>query len=107
MLPGSNPGCGAAAGVTAAASADAGDTPRKQLKAPTTATQASTARDLAAGLWPYNLDVTPDGRLALTADNGNAGVADSNIDTVSVIDLEASRRAWVDFPLPSLPSSAM
>ena len=45
--------------------------------------------DLAAGLWPYNVDVTPDGRLALTADNGNAGASDGQVDTVSVIDLEA------------------
>ena len=48
-----------------------------------------TKRDLAVGLWPYNLDVTPDGRLALTADNGNNGGSDGNVDTVSVIDLEA------------------
>ncbi|RYF73617.1 MAG: YncE family protein, partial [Comamonadaceae bacterium] len=46
-------------------------------------------RDILAGLWPYNVDVTPDGRLALTADNGNAGAADGQVDTVSVIDLEA------------------
>jgi DNA-binding beta-propeller fold protein YncE len=45
--------------------------------------------DMVAGLWPYNVDVTPDGSLALTADNGNAGAADGNIDTVSVIDLQA------------------
>jgi DNA-binding beta-propeller fold protein YncE len=36
-----------------------------------------------------NVDVTPDGRLALTADNGNAGASDGQVDTVSVIDLEA------------------
>ena len=29
-----------------------------------------TKRDLAVGLWPYNLDITPDGS-ALTADNGS------------------------------------
>ena len=45
--------------------------------------------DIPVGLWPYNLDITPDGRLALTADNGNAGAADGHVDTVSVIDLEA------------------
>jgi len=45
--------------------------------------------DMAAGLWPYNVDVTPDGSLALTADNGNAGAADGQVDTVSVIDLQA------------------
>ncbi len=45
--------------------------------------------DAYVGLWPYNADVTPDGRIALSADNGNAGAADGNIDTVSVIDLES------------------
>jgi DNA-binding beta-propeller fold protein YncE len=52
--------------------------------------------DLPVGLWPYNLDVTPDGRLALSADNGNAGAADGNVDTVSVIDLEASPPRVID-----------
>ena len=32
--------------------------------------------DMPVGLWPYNLDVTPDGKIALTADNGNSGAAD-------------------------------
>lgn len=45
--------------------------------------------DAAVGLWPYNADVTPDGRIALVADNGNAGAADGNVDTVSVVDLDA------------------
>ena len=52
--------------------------------------------DVAAGLWPYNVDVTPDGKLALTADNGNAGTSDGNIDTVSVVDLEAAPPRVVD-----------
>ena len=52
--------------------------------------------DLAAGLWPYNVDVTPDGRLALTADNGNSGASDGQIDTVSVIDLEATPPRVID-----------
>ena len=55
-----------------------------------------TKRDLAVGLWPYNVDVTPDGRLALTADNGNNGGSDGNIDTVSVIDLEANPARVID-----------
>ena len=55
-----------------------------------------TKRDLAVGLWPYNLDVTPDGRLALTADNGNNGGSDGNVDTVSVIDLEAKPERVID-----------
>ena len=53
-------------------------------------------RDLAVGLWPYNLDITPDGRLALTADNGNNGGSDGNVDTVSVIDLEAKPERVID-----------
>ena len=32
-------------------------------------------QDVPAGLWPYNVDVTPDGKLALTADNGNSGAS--------------------------------
>jgi DNA-binding beta-propeller fold protein YncE len=53
-------------------------------------------QDLPAGLWPYNLDVTPDGKLALTADNGNSGAADGHVDTVSVIDLEANPPRVID-----------
>ena len=46
-------------------------------------------QDIAVGWWPYNLDITPDGKLLLTADNGLSGASDGNIDTVTVIDLEA------------------
>src|SRR5512140_109225 len=52
--------------------------------------------DMPVGLWPYNVDVTPDGKLALTADNGNAGAADGNVDTVSVIDLDANPPRVID-----------
>ncbi len=45
--------------------------------------------DLPTGLWPYNVAVAPNGNIALTADNGNAGASDGSVDTVSVIDLEA------------------
>jgi len=57
---------------------------------------AYNKQDLPVGLWPYNLDITPDGKLALTADNGNAGAADGNVDTVSVIDLEAKPPRVID-----------
>ena len=53
-------------------------------------------QDVPAGLWPYNVDVTPDGKLALTADNGNSGAADGHVDTVSVIDLEATPPRVID-----------
>jgi DNA-binding beta-propeller fold protein YncE len=53
-------------------------------------------QDIPVGLWPYNFDITPDGRLALTADNGNSGAADGHVDTVSVIDLEANPPRVID-----------
>jgi len=52
--------------------------------------------DMMVGPWPYNVDVTPDGKLALTADNGNSGAADGQVDTVSVIDLEAAPPRVID-----------
>ncbi len=52
--------------------------------------------DMPVGLWPYNVDVTPNGKLAITADNGNAGGSDGHIDTVSVIDLEATPPRVID-----------
>lgn len=52
--------------------------------------------DVPVGLWPYNVDVTPDGKLALTADNGNSGRSDGHVDTVSVIDLEANPPRVID-----------
>jgi len=55
-----------------------------------------TKIDIPVGLWPYNLSITPNGKLALTADNGNAGAADGHIDTVSVIDLEANPPRLID-----------
>src|SRR5215472_6246886 len=53
-------------------------------------------RDLPAGIFPYNVAVTPDGKLALTADTGNGGSSDGNADTVSVIDLAADPPRVID-----------
>jgi WD40 repeat protein len=53
-------------------------------------------QDIPVGLWPYNVGVTPDGKLALTADNGNGGRSDGHVDTVSVIDLEANPPRVID-----------
>src|SRR6266436_6835471 len=52
--------------------------------------------DLPTGLWPYNVAATPDGRIALTADNGNSGASDGSVDTVSVVDLEAKPPRVID-----------
>ncbi len=53
-------------------------------------------RDLPVGLWPYNVGVLPDGKLAFTSDNGSAGRSDGHVDTVSVIDLETSPPRVID-----------
>jgi DNA-binding beta-propeller fold protein YncE len=47
-------------------------------------------RELWTGLFPWNVAITPDGRLALVNNAGNAGLPDGNMDTVSVIDLTAA-----------------
>jgi DNA-binding beta-propeller fold protein YncE len=53
-------------------------------------------RDIPVGLWPYNLGVTVDGKLVLTPDNGNSGRSDGHVDTVTVIDIEASPPRVID-----------
>jgi DNA-binding beta-propeller fold protein YncE len=55
-----------------------------------------TKLDLPTGLWPYNVTVAPSGKIALSADNGNAGSSDGSVDTVSVIDLEAKPPRVID-----------
>jgi DNA-binding beta-propeller fold protein YncE len=47
-------------------------------------------RELWTGLFPWNVAITPDGRLALVNNAGNAGLPDGNMDTVGVIDLSAA-----------------
>jgi DNA-binding beta-propeller fold protein YncE len=44
--------------------------------------------DFPTYLFPYNVVVSPDGKLAITADNGAGGGSDGNMDSASVIDLE-------------------
>ncbi len=55
-----------------------------------------TKHDLPTGLYPYNVAVAPNGALAMTADNGNGGTSDGNVDTVSVIDLSAQPPRVID-----------
>jgi DNA-binding beta-propeller fold protein YncE len=45
--------------------------------------------DLPANNFPYNVAITPNGKLALIANTGGGGSSDGNADTVSVVDLEA------------------
>ena len=55
-----------------------------------------TKLDVPVGLWPYNFDITPDGKLALSADNGASGRSDGNVDTVTVVDLETKPPRVID-----------
>src|SRR5580658_835918 len=52
--------------------------------------------DLPTGQWPYNVVVTPNGKIALTSDNGNSVASDGSVDTTSVIDLEANPPRIID-----------
>jgi YVTN family beta-propeller protein len=53
-------------------------------------------RDLIAGIFPYNIGVTPDGKIAIVNNNGFGGGSDGNVDTVSVIDLEVKPERVID-----------
>ncbi len=52
--------------------------------------------DMAVGLWPYNVQITADGKLGLAGNNGASGASDGQIDTVAVIDLEAKPPRVID-----------
>jgi DNA-binding beta-propeller fold protein YncE len=52
--------------------------------------------DLPTGQWPYNVVVMPNGKLALLNETGNGGSSDGNVDTTSVIDLEADPPRVID-----------
>jgi DNA-binding beta-propeller fold protein YncE len=52
--------------------------------------------DLPTGIYPYNVVITPDSKLAIVADTGNGGSSDGHADTVSVIDLEANPPRVID-----------
>lgn len=52
--------------------------------------------DMPVGQWPYNIGITPNGRIGISADNGNSGSPDGHVDTVSVMDLEAAPVRVID-----------
>jgi len=53
-------------------------------------------RDLPVGLWPYNVGILADGKVAVTSDNGNSGRSDGHADTISIVDLEADPPRVID-----------
>jgi DNA-binding beta-propeller fold protein YncE len=52
--------------------------------------------DMPTGVFPYNVDIVPSGKIALVANNGAAGSPDGNVDTVSVIDLDQNPPRVID-----------
>ena len=55
-----------------------------------------TKYDMATGLWPYNVAITPNGRLAIVGNNGGAGSSDGQVDTAAVIDLSVDPPRVID-----------
>jgi DNA-binding beta-propeller fold protein YncE len=55
-----------------------------------------TKLDLLTGLYPYNVDIAPSGKIALVADAGNAGYSDGGVHTVDVVDLDAQPPRIID-----------
>jgi DNA-binding beta-propeller fold protein YncE len=52
--------------------------------------------DMPTGLWPYNVAITPNGKLAIAGNNGGSGSADGQIDTAAIIDMEADPPRVID-----------
>ncbi len=55
-----------------------------------------TKYDMATGLYPYNVAITPNGKLAIAGNNGNAGASDGQVDTAAIIDMEANPPRVID-----------
>lgn len=52
--------------------------------------------DMLTGLFPYNVQITADGKLGLVNNNGNTGLADGQVTTVAVIDMTLDPPRVVD-----------
>jgi len=53
--------------------------------------------DFGVGVFPFNVQITADGRFGLTVNPGNAGVPDGGAGSVTVIDLKATPPHVVDY----------
>ncbi len=53
--------------------------------------------DMIVGVFPYNVDITPDGKIAIVNNTGASGGGDGNVDTVAIVDLEAMPPRVIDF----------
>jgi DNA-binding beta-propeller fold protein YncE len=55
-----------------------------------------TGYDMTTGIFPYNVLITPDGKLGLVNNNGAGGASDGQVDSVAVIDMTLSPPRVVD-----------
>ena len=53
--------------------------------------------DMNVGVFPYNVQITPNGKIGIVNNNGNGGTADGGVDTVAIIDLEQSPPRVIDY----------
>ena len=51
--------------------------------------------DMPVGQFPYNIDIAPDGSIAIVANTGNGGLSDGHADALAIIDLSTSRPPYV------------
>ena len=80
--------------VASPAATPGGQTPPRALPAAVAITPDGKNYDMAGGLTPLNVQVTPDGKLAIV--NNIGGGQDGQVDTVGVIDLEANPPRVID-----------
>jgi len=52
--------------------------------------------DMAVGLWPYNVQITSNGKLGIAGNSGAMGASDGQIDAAAIIDMEAKPPRVVD-----------
>jgi DNA-binding beta-propeller fold protein YncE len=55
-----------------------------------------TKYDMSTGLYPYNVAITPDGRLAIVGNSGDTGSSDGQVDTAAVIDMSVDPPRVID-----------
>lgn len=52
--------------------------------------------DMVTGVFPYNVQITPDGKLGIVNNNGGGGSSDGQVDTAAIIDLTLNPPRVVD-----------
>lgn len=53
--------------------------------------------DMNVGFFPYNVQITPTGKIGIVNNNGGGGASDGGVDTVAVIDLEVAPPRVIDY----------